>query len=214
MRASKPDTLQIKGAFQKRSMESLEYYNAPEHTSQVNSTRQSGSSLSSCNPQSRHDLTGKSFDNTKTAFGEWTYTLPNTAQHKFHCSFAKRNTQSSISRAHSVPELKTMGSITNNSIDMKQTFIPDKAMSEINEKELECLPIELKRFRVNNGIVNNNVKSSKRKAYLKKVAQIGRKAGLTHGQILQLVQSPKKKTLLQPVYAKERHFQVIPALSP
>ena len=211
---STPDSLQIKGAFQKRLGESLEHYNVSEHASEVNSMRQSDTSLFSSNLKSRHEETGKKFKSTKAAVGEWTFMLPKNAQRKFHRSVAKRNNQSSIYRAHSVPALKVTGSITQNKLDPKPTFVPDKAMSEINEKELECLPIELKRFRGKNFAFNNKLKSSKKAAYLQKVARIGRRAGLTKGQILQLMQSPKKKTLLEPMYTRDRHFELISALSP
>ena len=78
-------------------MESLEYYNVSEHASEVNSMRQSDTSLSCSNLKSRHKETGKFFNSTKAAVGEWTFTLPKNAKQKFHCRVAKRNNQSSIS---------------------------------------------------------------------------------------------------------------------
>ena len=131
---STPDSLQIKGAFQKRLRESLEHYNVSEHASEVNSMRQSDTSLSCSTLKSRHKETGQFFNSTKAAVGEWTFTLPKNAKQKFHHSVAKRNNQCSIHRAHSVPALKVTGSITQNTLDPKPTYFPDKAMSEINEK--------------------------------------------------------------------------------
>ena len=198
LRPSTPDSIQIKGSFQQRENGFLTKAKRDVHDGELQLLQAAPlltASRSSSNRSSSTEVQ-EICDSVDRILGEWKYVLQNDNNDKKYNNKnvnRKKNydnnnntkmRKSMLSRAQSVPVLSPMTYTSNNNKNKNfilPSFRDDKAMSEINKKDLEDLSLEF----VDNNYTNTNGKrksfnkNKKRELYLAKVAQIGKRAGLT-----------------------------------
>ena len=195
-RPNSPDSIQIKGSFQQRKGGSLLTKNTGEHhLGTPPRIRREISSNNSNRSVKSVEKVEQVCDSIDRIIGEWKYVLQNNGNSRQEHKNMTNTRKYILSRAHSVPILTNYEVCSKNKNATKNKHAPrlfapiegDKAMSEINEKDLEHLPIEFVELRKHRNTNELNQPVNKRREYLEKAARIGKRAGLNPKQMKRLL---------------------------